>query len=216
MASTLTKAVLAELEAMRASNAALRAQVGNLEAVLAPAFPRQPRQMPQLQRDWAAPRSWCGEGDCRPAGPCKRCQGAAPGQRSPARTSDPWQRDYEHSPEFMDSAHDTRLGELRQRSAREDQMRQQAAARAAGPSVLFESRVFCGTPGCRPATPCQRCAGHVNRVMDKSGEQMGGDAQRTLVHAAVPELGSDRPGYVSPGVGAIGTIPMPGGTGGRE
>lgn len=189
MASTLSKAVLFEV-------ASLRDQVGAMRAVLAPAFARQPRQ------DWAAPRSWCGEGDCRP-GPA--CQGTAPGQRSPARTGDPFRGDYEHSYLFMNSARDatTPLAELRQRSAREDQILQQAAERAAGPSVLYSSPAWCGRGGCRPATPCPRCAGQVNRVMDKSGEIMGGREQRTLVHSAVPELASepDDRAHVPAGVG---------------
>jgi hypothetical protein len=37
--------------------------------------------------------------------------------------------------------------------------------------------------------------------MDKSGEIMGGREQRTLVYSDVAPLGSDRPGYVSAGVG---------------
>jgi hypothetical protein len=196
MASTLTRAVLAELEQ-------LREQVGQMRAVLAPAFARQSRQA--APRDPYAPRSWCGEGDCRPARPCPACQGAAPGQRSPAKTGDPWLGDYEHSPDFLDSARDaaTPLTELRQRSAREDQILQKAAERAAGPSVLYFSPAWCGQGGCRPATPCPRCAGQVNRVMDKSGEVMGGLGQRTLVHSAVPELASepDDRAHVPAGVG---------------
>jgi len=65
MASTLTAAVLAELEALRvrvarleAANQELRAKVDGLEVVLAPAFPRHPRQRQALtilrnHRDWS-------------------------------------------------------------------------------------------------------------------------------------------------------------------
>ena len=205
MASTLTRAVLAELETLKADNAALRSQVAGLETVLAPAFAR-PRQAP---RDPYVPQSWCGEGGCRPASPCPSCQGAAPGQRSPQKTSDPWRGDYEHDHLFMDSARaGVQLAELRARAARDSQLRQQAAERAAGPAVLWPSNTFCGAPGCRPATPCPDCAGQYHLVKDKS-EELGGREQRTLIHASVPALASERPGSVNAGIGAIGTVPIP-------
>lgn len=199
MASTLTRAVLAEVEALKAENAELRGRIGPLERALAPAFTRQaPRHDPYV------PQSWCGEGYCRPAAPCDRCAQAGPGQCSPRKTSDPWERDAEHSAAFMAQAADSTvpLSVLRQSAASDQAMAAaQAAERAAAPSVLWPSPAFCGQPGCRPATPCARCAGQVSLVKDKSGEVMGGRGQRTLVHISVPELGSERPGYVNPGIG---------------
>jgi hypothetical protein len=219
MASKLTKAVLAELEQ-------LRAQVAAHEAALAPAFAPAPRPVP----DAYEPRSWCGQpypgprGEpllCRPnvQGPC--CQGTRPGEHSAKKTSDPWVRDYEHGTEFVTEAREPgRRAGLRERSAREDELQRQAAVRvAAAPQVLHYSPVFCGAPGCRPATPCARCAGQQVKVMDKSGAQMGSGPQQSVIHADVPgynteagrfaEVRAMAPAY-SLGIGAIGTLPMEG------